>query len=67
MCRFIVPILVCLIKTIFESVILIITQYFGVIVVTKYKHTTLAQSSKDLVIYGVTKIVIGYALGLGIG
>ena len=52
---------------IFEAGIIITTQHFGVIVVTKYEYTTLTLDSKDLVMYGVTKIVIGDALGLNIG
>ena len=64
--QFIIFILLCLIEgeIIFEAGITIITQHFGVIVVTECKYTTLTLGSKDLVMYSVTEIVIGYVLGL---
>ena len=45
-------------EKIIKASITIITQHFGMIVVTKWEYTTLTLDSKDLVMYGITKTSI---------
>ena len=50
---------------IFEGEIPIIAQPFDMIVVSEYKYAALTLSSTDLVKDGITEMMIGYALSLG--